>query len=51
MRPRTAGYLEFQDTVSRWVNAALRGELTDAELVRRASELAERLLATEEALR
>ncbi len=51
VRPRTAGYLEFQDTVSPWVNAALRGELTDAELVRRASELAERLLATEEALR
>ncbi|MFG1911413.1 sugar ABC transporter substrate-binding protein [Kribbella sp. NPDC048928] len=44
VRPRTAGYMEFQDVVSPWVTAALRGELTDAELVRRASELAERLL-------
>jgi multiple sugar transport system substrate-binding protein len=51
VRPRTAGYLEFQDTVSPWVTATLRGELTDADLVRRASELAERLLATEEAVR
>jgi multiple sugar transport system substrate-binding protein len=44
VRPRTAGYMEFQDTVSPWVNQALTGELTDVELVRRASELAERLL-------
>jgi multiple sugar transport system substrate-binding protein len=47
VRPRTAGYMEFQDTVSVWVSAALRGELTDAALVRRASELAERLLTEE----
>lgn len=52
VRPRTAGYMEFQDTVSPWVTATLRGELTDATLVRRASELAERLLApTEEVTR
>lgn len=44
VRPRTAGYMEFQDVVSPWVTATLRGELTDAELVRRATELAERLL-------
>ncbi|MER6940055.1 hypothetical protein [Nocardioides sp. NPDC000441] len=44
VRPRTAGYLEFQDTVSPWVTEALAGRVTDAELVRRAGELAERLL-------
>ncbi|WP_327635454.1 extracellular solute-binding protein [Kribbella sp. NBC_00482] len=44
VRPRTAGYMEFQDVVSPWVTSALRGELTDAELVRRANTLAERLL-------
>ncbi|RZT16725.1 carbohydrate ABC transporter substrate-binding protein (CUT1 family) [Kribbella sp. VKM Ac-2569] len=44
VRPRTAGYMEFQDVVSPWVTATLRGELTDAELVRRANALAERLL-------
>jgi multiple sugar transport system substrate-binding protein len=45
VRPRTAGYMEFQDTVSPWVTAALHGELTDDTLIRRASALAERLLA------
>lgn len=44
VRPRTAGYMEFQDVVSPWVTAALRGESTDTELVRRANALAERLL-------
>ncbi|TDW92297.1 extracellular solute-binding protein [Kribbella sp. VKM Ac-2566] len=44
VRPRTAGYMEFQDVVSPWVTATLQGELTDAELVRRANALAERLL-------
>lgn len=44
VRPRTAGYMEFQDVVSPWVTATLRGELTDAELVKRAGEQAERLL-------
>ncbi|MBB6627715.1 extracellular solute-binding protein [Nocardioides sp. KIGAM211] len=44
VRPRYAGYIEFQDTTSPWVTAALRGEITDAELVRRMSEQAERLL-------
>lgn len=47
VRPRTAGYLEFQDTVSPWVTEALAGRMTDAELVRRAGELAERLLVME----
>ena len=44
VRPRTAGYMEFQDTVSPWVTEAMAGRLTDTELVRRAVELAERLL-------
>jgi multiple sugar transport system substrate-binding protein len=47
VRPRTAGYIAFQDTVSPWVTAALQGELTDAQLLRRAGELAERLLIDE----
>ncbi|WP_406027632.1 extracellular solute-binding protein [Nocardioides sp. NBC_00850] len=47
VRPRTAGYLEFQDTVSPWVTEALAGRMTDAELVRRAGEIAERLLVME----
>lgn len=47
VRPRTAGYTEFQDTVSPWVTATLRGELTDAELLRRAAERAEKLLVDE----
>lgn len=50
MRPRTAGFIEFQDTVSPWVTAVLTGELTDRELVRRASELAARLLDVEVAV-
>lgn len=44
VRPRTAGYMEFQDTVSPWVTAVLLGEMSDEELVRRGNELAERLL-------
>ncbi|MFJ2756898.1 extracellular solute-binding protein [Nocardioides sp. NPDC087217] len=44
VRPRTAGYLEFQDTVSPWVTEALAGRMTDPELVRRVGEVAERLL-------
>ena len=47
VRPRTAGYIAFQDTVSPWVTATLQGELTDAQLLRRAGELAERLLIDE----
>ena len=49
VRPRTAGFIEFQDTVSPWVTATLRNELTDDDLVRRAGELAERLLVEEDA--
>lgn len=48
VRPRTAGYMEFQDTVSPWVTAALAGEITDAELIRRAGELAATTLAPTE---
>lgn len=48
VRPRTTGFIEFQDTVSPWVTATLRGELTDEELLRRAGELAERLLQEED---
>lgn len=47
VRPRTAGFIEFQDTASPWVTATLRGEISDAELVRRTAELAEQLLTTE----
>jgi multiple sugar transport system substrate-binding protein len=49
VRPRTAGFIEFQDTVSPWVTATLSGEMTDDELVRRAGELAGRLLVEEDA--
>lgn len=47
VRPRTAGYIEFQDTVSPWVTAVLAGELTDDDLLGRAGALAERLLLEE----
>ena len=47
VRPRWAGYIEFQDTVSPWVTATLSGELTDDELLRRAGRLAEQLLVPE----
>ncbi len=48
VRPRTAGFIEFQDTVSPWVTATLRGELKDDELLRRANALAGRLLTEED---
>lgn len=48
VRPRTAGFIEFQDTVSPWVTATLQGELTDEELVSRAGVLAARLLVEED---
>lgn len=48
VRPRTAGFIEFQDTVSPWVTATLRGEMTDDDLVRRAGELAAHLLVEED---
>jgi multiple sugar transport system substrate-binding protein len=44
VRPRTAGYMQFQDTVSPWVTLTLRGEMSDTSLLQRANELAERLL-------
>jgi len=48
VRPRTAGLIELQDTVSPWVTEALRGELSDETLLRRANELAARLLVAED---
>ncbi|MHA6615874.1 extracellular solute-binding protein [Pseudonocardia sp. DLS-67] len=47
VRPHTAGYIEFQDTVSPWVTAVLAGELTDDDLLGRAGAPAERLLREE----
>ncbi len=44
VRPRTPGYIAFQDAASPWVNAALRRELSDDELVRRLDALAADLL-------
>jgi multiple sugar transport system substrate-binding protein len=44
VRPRTRGYIEFQDEVSPLVTATLRGELSDRDLVDRANALAALLL-------
>lgn len=44
VRPRYAGYIEFQDSASVWVNQTLRRELTDAEVVRRMNAAAAELL-------
>ncbi|WP_152365942.1 extracellular solute-binding protein [Microlunatus speluncae] len=44
LRPRTVGYLEFQDATSPWVTAALRRELSDDELLQRLDQAAERWL-------
>lgn len=44
LRPRYAGYIEFQDTVSPWVTEALRGEITDRQLTTRLCNAAARLL-------
>jgi multiple sugar transport system substrate-binding protein len=48
VRPRTAGFIEFQDTVSPWVTAALQREITDEQLLSRANGLAARLLVHDE---
>ncbi|HEY5221978.1 MAG TPA: extracellular solute-binding protein [Microbacteriaceae bacterium] len=45
LRPRYVGYIEYQDRVSPWVTAALRGEIQDAVLVRRLNDAASELLA------
>ena len=47
VRPRTAGYIEFQDRTSPWVTQMLCGELADADLVRGLNDLAETLLVDE----
>ena len=44
VRPRFAGYIEFQDIVSPLVTAALRGELSDRDLIDVANGHAARLL-------
>ena len=44
VRPRLPGYIEFQDTAAPLVNATLRGELTDEQLLRSLAGLAEQLL-------
>lgn len=48
VRPRTTGYLAFQDTVSPSVTAALAGEIDDDTLVQRMDDAAERWLGEEE---
>jgi multiple sugar transport system substrate-binding protein len=44
VRPRTAGYIEFQDTAAPWVTQALAGELTDSQLITRLNHAATELL-------
>lgn len=44
LRPRTPGYITFQDRTSPWVTEALRGEITDGVLVRRMNDAAVELL-------
>ena len=44
LRPRFVGYIEFQDRVSGWVTAALRGEIGDAALIARMHDAAAELL-------
>ena len=43
LRPRTAHYIELQDRLSPLVTAALSGELTDAQCIRRMNDLTESL--------
>lgn len=45
VRPRTAGYIAFQDQASPWVTEALHGDLTDRVLVGRLNDLAATLLS------
>jgi multiple sugar transport system substrate-binding protein len=47
LRPRCPGYLAFQDLVSPWVTAALRRDLSDAQLVTRLNDAAAELLGAE----
>lgn len=44
VRPRTPGYIEFQDTVAPWVTQTLTGELTDVQLITRLNNAAAELL-------
>ncbi|WP_120338850.1 extracellular solute-binding protein [Cryobacterium soli] len=45
LRPRSTGYIDYQDSMSPLVTQALRGELSDATLVRRLNDAAADLLA------
>lgn len=44
LRPRTPGYIDFQDRTSPWVTDALGGRMRDEVLVRRMNEAAAELL-------
>lgn len=44
LRPRFVGYIDFQDRVSPWVTAALRGEIRDTELIQRMNDAAAEFL-------
>lgn len=46
VRPRFAGWPEFQNRTSVWVNQTLRKEMTDRELILRMRDAAERLLVS-----
>ena len=46
LRPRSTGYIDFQDRVSPWITQALDGELGDAALVRRLNTAAAELLSS-----
>jgi multiple sugar transport system substrate-binding protein len=44
VRPRTPGYIEFQDRVSPWVTETIAGRMPEATLARRLNEAAAELL-------
>lgn len=44
VRPRCAGYIDFQDRVAPWVTATLRGELRDSVLIKQMNDAAAELL-------
>jgi len=47
LRPRHLRYVEFQDLVSSWVTAVLRGESSDTRLIAGLNDAAERLLTSD----
>ena len=44
VRPRYAGYVEFQDRTSPWVTQVLRGEIRDLDLIQQMNDAAAELL-------